>query len=464
MNIIQQQELARNSSEQQLIDLASQPNPSIMPPYLVTGELMRRKSIREKFAQAPQQSVSEEVLAEAIGKTQPKQAGIGSLAPQRIPPQEEVMSESITETGVAQLPAPNIGQNYANGGIVGYAWGGPAIAAAGTGLKKLWDGRKWVWEKIKANPKKSIIGGGGLAGYSMMDSEDEIIKTPDGEEVIDNTVATTRSTVPAISPSEAMDTSRPDYSHLMEKEEGYGKRKADEYREFLGVDPNQAKYTKRLQKLEQRNIDDESNIINEALITGGLAMAGGTSQNFLSNLTTGLGEGADAYREGRKDVRKAEADLFALETEIGKVRRAEEVAIGTKGFDSQERVEASNRLIKLEEVKAERELQKLKVTLKVAEIGSTIYGYNKNAQKDILNHANSLGLKEVSAALNSLLLNETPTKDQQRQINHMKSNVADILARAENYVLRTGPTGPAGNIPNSGQTTADGQIIHRQNF
>ena len=59
MNIIQQQELARNSSEKQLISLAEQPNPSIMPPYLVTGELMRRKSIREKMASAPKQTVSD---------------------------------------------------------------------------------------------------------------------------------------------------------------------------------------------------------------------------------------------------------------------------------------------------------------------------------------------------------------------------------------------------------------------
>ena len=144
MNIIQQQELARNSSEQQLISLAEQPNPSIMPPYLVTGELMRRKSIREKMAQAPQQTVSEEVLEEAVQSNMPQ--GIGALtedmATPMAAPQEEIMSESetISETGIANLPAPNIGQNYAGGGIVyndgtqGYPVGGlvvPALTAAG---------------------------------------------------------------------------------------------------------------------------------------------------------------------------------------------------------------------------------------------------------------------------------------------------------------------------------------------
>ena len=131
MNIIQQQELARNSSKQQLISLAEQPNPSIMFPFLVTGELMRRKSIREKMAQAPKQTVSEEVLEEAVQSNMPQ--GIGALtedmATPMAAPQEEMMSESetISETGIANLPAPNIGQNYAGGGIVGYAPGGTIV-------------------------------------------------------------------------------------------------------------------------------------------------------------------------------------------------------------------------------------------------------------------------------------------------------------------------------------------------
>ena len=123
MNIIEQQELARNSSEQQLIDLASQPNPSIMPPYLVTGELMRRKSIREKMAQAPTQTVSEEVLAEAVQSTMPQ--GIGALTNNmQSPVGAPQESETISETGIANLPADNIGQNYEAGGIVGYEPGG----------------------------------------------------------------------------------------------------------------------------------------------------------------------------------------------------------------------------------------------------------------------------------------------------------------------------------------------------
>jgi len=39
-------------------------------------------------------------------------------------PEEVMVSDTITETGIANLPAPNIGQNYAGGGIVGYEEGG----------------------------------------------------------------------------------------------------------------------------------------------------------------------------------------------------------------------------------------------------------------------------------------------------------------------------------------------------
>ena len=451
MNIIQQQELARNSSEQQLISLAEQPNPTIMPPYLVTGELMRRKSIREKMAQAPQQSVSEEVLAEAVQNTTPK--GIGALtsnmqAPMAAP-QEEVMTESITETGIAPIPQSIVGQNYAEGGVVGYGIGG-----------KILQGGKYIVDKIMSNPIKSTIGAGGVGYVATRDSEDETI-TKDGEEEVINNTVTEAAVRPTPTSPYGVDASKPNYSYLKEDTEGYGRKKANEYREFLGVDPNQAKYSKRLQKLEQRNMDDEGDLLNNALITGGLAMAGGQSNDFLSNLTTGATAGFGSYTKGTEDIRKAESDLFALETEIGRAQRAEEMAIGLKGFESQEAVEARNRGIDLAEVKAQAELEKLKVTLEVAKIGSTIYGYNKNAQKDILAHANSLGLKENSAALNSLLLEQNPTPAQKKQIEHMRELVDNILKRAEVYVVGKGP---AGNIPNSGQTTASGQTIPAAGF
>ena len=454
MNIIQQQEMARNSSEQQLIQLASQPNPSIMPPYLVTGELMRRKSIREKMAQAPTESVSEEVLAEAVQSTTPK--GIGALtnnmqAPMAAP-QEEVMTESITETGVAQLPAPNIGQNYANGGIVGYGIGG-----------KILQGGKYIVDKITGNPIKSGVGGLGVGYVATRDSEDETITKDGEEEVINNTVTESRVRPTPVAPY-VLDTSKPDYSYLKEDTEGYGRKKADEFKAFMGIDPNQAKYSKRLQELEQRNIDDEGDLLNNALIAGGLGMASGQSQNFVDNLVSGTQAGVGSYTKGREDIRKAESDLFALETEIGRAQRAEEMAIGLKGFESQEAVEARNRNVDLTEIKSQLELEKLRVSTVNATLKARINGYNINSQKDILAHANALGLKEQQAQLNSLLLNQNPTPDQEKQIEHMSGLVDNILKRAEAYIIGKGGSLTPNAIPNSGQTNADGQPIYNIDY
>ncbi len=127
-NIVEQQETARNLSESQLIELAKSPDPALIPPYLVTGELMRRKSIREKQAKAPQFTVAEEVVQQAeqgiMGQMQqmaPKMPPGGYT-----PPREEVTREQIMAKGLPQLPNP--GQptmtGFAEGGIVHFQKGG----------------------------------------------------------------------------------------------------------------------------------------------------------------------------------------------------------------------------------------------------------------------------------------------------------------------------------------------------
>ena len=245
MNIIEQQELARNSSEQQLIDLASQPNPSIMPPYLVTGELMRRKSIREKMAQAPTQTVSEEVLAEAVQSTMPQ--GIGALTNNMQSPvgapQEEVLSESetISETGIANLPADNIGQNYEAGGIVGYEPGG----------------------LVKDNSAFESLYGTLPVRTPMTMPEELTIQEAINEEA------------------------------AFLKNAGYNRDIEKDYRATLEEE--------RLALQEK-----EDDALNFALIKGGLGMMAGTSDNAFTNIATGATTGVDSYVKDIKDVKKEE--------------------------------------------------------------------------------------------------------------------------------------------------------------
>ena len=129
-NIVEQQETARNLSESQLIELAKSPDPALIPPYLVTGELMRRKSIREKQAKAPQFTVAEEVVQQAeqgiMGQMQQMAPNMppGGAAPMR----EEVTREQIMAKGLPQLPNPGPARptmtGFAEGGIVHFQQGG----------------------------------------------------------------------------------------------------------------------------------------------------------------------------------------------------------------------------------------------------------------------------------------------------------------------------------------------------
>jgi hypothetical protein len=125
MNIIQLQDDLKGLPDNALIGYVQNPTGAV-PTYLALGELERRTKMREKFKQAaPTETVSEQIVQEAVPQ------GIGALMPTNMPtnmpPPMAPSPEAVTETGIANLPAPNVGQNYEAGGIVGYAEGGLTI-------------------------------------------------------------------------------------------------------------------------------------------------------------------------------------------------------------------------------------------------------------------------------------------------------------------------------------------------
>lgn len=136
-NIIEQQELARNASEAQLIEYAKSPRPDVIPPYLVTSELMRRKTVREKAAKAPQFTVAQEAVQQAEqGIMNQMQLQAPKMPPGgAVPGREQITREQIMEKGIAPLPNP--GQpsmtGFAEGGIIGFAAGGNEGLYSGRG-------------------------------------------------------------------------------------------------------------------------------------------------------------------------------------------------------------------------------------------------------------------------------------------------------------------------------------------
>jgi hypothetical protein len=130
-NLIEAQDMAKNLSKIQLIEYAKSPQPDVIPAYIVTAELLRRKAATERRAKAPNFTVAEEAVASAeqglINQMRQQQA---SNMPRGgyVRPREEITRETIMKEGIAPLPNPGnaMGQGgMAQGGIVGFIEGGP---------------------------------------------------------------------------------------------------------------------------------------------------------------------------------------------------------------------------------------------------------------------------------------------------------------------------------------------------
>jgi len=118
MNIIQLQDRLKGMPTEVIVQNLQNPTGAV-PTYLLAGELGRRQKMEaEAAAQMPNNTVTEQLVQESS----PQQA-LGQMAPQAMAP----MPVPPEQSGVANLPAPNVGQNYAGGGIVSFAEGGGPV-------------------------------------------------------------------------------------------------------------------------------------------------------------------------------------------------------------------------------------------------------------------------------------------------------------------------------------------------
>jgi hypothetical protein len=428
MNIIQIQDRLKGVDDQALVGYVENPTGEV-PTYLALGELGRREEMRAKYqAQAqPTQTVAEEIVAKVA-----PQMGIGALtnnmaAPQM--PQPEVMSESeaISETGIANLPAPNVG-NYADGGIVGYGIGGavtgvrnfllgkkaskeiPAptreldVLGRPTGVRvsdfgpgrPAMPGTRGVVGVLKDNPGKTILGSAG-AYYILSDDGEEIAVSDQDVEAMTNEgiVSLQNETVEEVPTPTALDTA---YDKTPRQ---VGEGKAKMLREMLGTDPYAAQQADRMAKMEQRITDREDQLVNDALIRAGIAMMGSKSPNFMQGLAEGAGAGMESYTAGLDDVASRQDKMFELESAIAQSRRAEEVAIATKGFGSMEAEEARRETRELENIKLIEAQKERDKDIEIAEIGSTLHGYNSKTNSAVLAREKAMGIEALYTERNN---------------------------------------------------------------
>ena len=256
MNIIQLQDDLKGLPDNALIGYVQNPTGAV-PTYLALGELERRTKMREKFKQAaPTETVSDQIVQEAVPQ------GIGALMPTNMPtnmpPPMAPSPEAVTETGIANLPAPNVGQNYEAGGIVGYAGGGGLVSFTDE------ETDEYVLDPLTGLP--------------------QIVEKTDEQEV--------RQADPVnVSPNEYLPYA-PEVGSVfgMPKEpnlEDYKTDLVDEQKAF-GMDPEYFKKEREAIRAERGDIQrQEDTALNTALMRAGLGMAAGKSQFALSNVAEG---------------------------------------------------------------------------------------------------------------------------------------------------------------------------------
>lgn len=292
MNIIQLQDDLKGLPDNALIGYVQNPTGAV-PTYLALGELERRTKMREKFKQAaPTETVSEQIVQEAVPQ------GIGALMPTNMPtnmpPPMAPSPEAVTETGIANLPAPNVGQNYEAGGIVGYASGD---------LVQLTDEEtdEYVLDPLTGLP--------------------QIVEKTDEQEVRQaDPVNVSNNEYLPYAPEVGSVFGMPKEPNL----EDYKTDLVDEQKAF-GMDPEYFKKEREAIRAERGDIQrQEDTALNTALMRAGLGMAAGKSQFALSNVAEGAQLGLEGYVKDKADIKKEQKLYDKEERALRGMERAEQ--------------------------------------------------------------------------------------------------------------------------------------------
>ena len=273
MNIIQVQNRLKGVTDDALVQYINNPTGDV-PTYLALGEVGRREDMRKEYeasqAEQPQKTVAEEMVAQLSTPT-----GIGALTQGMAPqmPPEEVMSssETISETGIAPLPTPNMPQNFERGGIVGYAPGGEVL------------------EGIDVNPNPVF---------------------PFGQEV-----------------SEV-------YGMLEEPQVADYKDDLAVRKVAFGID-NKYYDDERTAIQEEKDLiaKRREGLMPDAMIRAGLGIASGQDQNAFTNVAQGLAPAFEQYVKDDDTLIKEEKLSRKEDRLLNKMKRAEDIG-DMKGFEA----------------------------------------------------------------------------------------------------------------------------------
>jgi hypothetical protein len=144
------------------------------------------------------------------------------------------------------------------------------------------------------------------------------------------------------------DMVRDPYANLRLDEPTYAQERMQQFRGFLGEDPNQALLQERMAELEKRAGRREERAPGLAMIQAGLGITAGDSPYALQNIGKGAQAGVSMYAEEMANIDDLRQKQYTLEAERAKIQRAEDIAVANKGADSADAARAQNLKVDLQ--------------------------------------------------------------------------------------------------------------------
>lgn len=427
--------MLRGVPDEALIGYVQNPQGEV-PSYLALSELQRRKDTRAKYQadQAPESSVAEDLQQE----TMPAQGGLAMLAKNPVLSPGAPMSQ-----GVADLPVPDDmyqEDSFAKGGIVAFQKGGysyspdydpveqyrqarklgeanlmarrynmPTTSVTSAGIETPYDASLSYYQDLRNEAAKS---GKGLVDLTdtvnklqkrreawLSGSLDPYTQTspvgskPNMEGLQKPVVSTNKpSTEPDVTitgdPTVKQTGQRGSssgfnpnvYDNMLIKDKTL-QELSDEYKAVLGADPTLPGRQEKLAKMEARAKRIEDMAPGMAMLEAGLGIAAGTSPFALTNIGQGALAGVRSYGDAQNRLAQLEEKRFALDNELARQQRAEQMAAITFGDRSRQHTQEINKSIMLakEKDRLARDEMNLRASVELATKSAT----NAPKAKDI---------------------------------------------------------------------------------
>jgi hypothetical protein len=132
---------------------------------------------------------------------------------------------------------------------------------------------------------------------------------------------------------------------------------ANEFKSAIGEDPFQSKLMDRMDKMDAAAAKQAEQAPWMALAEAGFTMAAGKSPHAMQNIAEGAIKGVKSYSDAKDKATQLEEKRFGLMADIAKAKRAEQIAIASKGADSRDAALAREQTERLTNKKIEAEFQ-----------------------------------------------------------------------------------------------------------